>query len=169
MKILREVKRFFTSRRGSITVMMAILLPVILWATIFFENKMQARYILNQTQVVLDLATKGGAQTGVVMTGSGKPFCTIPYDASNPEQSGDHVAKKLLRENLPTLPQYAGDSILQQLNNNRIEGFNDPDLRASGFVSMKVTFKYRPSTPLFFSDYVFTVESTAKCQADTTP
>lgn len=164
IKMKSMFKRFFTGKEGTITVLLSVLFPVILWSTCYFENRMQARYIVNQAQTVMDLSTKGAAQTGKVITGAGKPFCTIPYDAGNPSQSGDHVAKKLLIENLDTLPEYAANSILQQLNNNKIEGFNDPDLRASGYVSMKMQFKYRPATPLLFNNYVFTLESTSKCQ-----
>ena len=151
---------------GDVTVMFAMLVPVLLWLTVYFENVMQARYIYNQTQTILDIATKGGASTGEAIVSNGEVFCTIPYDPSNPEYSGDHVAKKLLMENLDTLPEYAKNSILEQLNNNKIIGFDDPDLRAGGYVEMKVTFKYRPDTPLFFNQYKFTVSSTARCQAD---
>ena len=162
--VMQRVKHFLISSNGEIAVLMTFLLPIALWSTCYFENRMQARYILNQTQTIMDISTKGGAQTGKVVMGTGKPFCTIPYDAGNPEQSGDHVARKLLQENLNTLPEYAAKSIQEQLNSNRIEGFNDPDLRAGGYVSMKMTFRYRPDTPLFFNNYVFTLESTAKCQ-----
>lgn len=157
---------FLSNEDGDISIMFAILVPVLLWVTVYFENVMQARYILNQTQIVLDIATKGGAATGEAVDNNGSVFCTIPYNPSNPEYSGDHVAKKLLKENLDTLPEYAKNSILEQLNNNKIIGFNDPDLRAGGYVEMKVTFKYKPDTPLFFSQYKFTVSSTAKCQAE---
>lgn len=165
-RTIQQVKSFILDEDGDITVMFAMLIPVLLWVTVYFENVMQARYILNQTQTVLDVATKGGASTGEAVKSNGAVFCTIPYNSKNPEFSGDHVTKKLLKENLKTLPQYAQNSILEQLNNNKIIGFNDPDLRAGGFVEMKVTFKYRPDTPLFFNQYKFTISSTAKCQAE---
>lgn len=162
-----KIIAFMKDEDGDVTVMFAVLTPVLLWLTVYFENVMQARYILNQTQVVLDIATKGGAATGESIKNNGNVFCTIPYDPSNPEFSGDHVARKLLEENLGTLPEYVQESIMEELENNRIVGFNDPDLRAGGYVEMKVTFRYRPDTPLFFNQYKFTVSSTAKCQADT--
>lgn len=164
--VSREIKSLIRDEDGDITIMFAVLVPVLLWVTVYFENVMQARYILNQTQTVLDIATKGGAFTGEAVKSNGAVFCTIPYNPGDPENSGDHVAKKLLQENLHTLPQYVQDSIMTELNNNRIIGFNDPDLRAGGYVQMKVTFRYRPDTPLLFNKYKFTVSSTAKCQAD---
>lgn len=167
LKLKKEINNFLVDEDGDIAIMFAMIVPVLLWLMIYFENVMQARYIYNQTQTVLDLATKGAAFTGkVIETGNGKLTCTIPYDTSDKNFSGDHVAKKLLIENLDTLPNYVKNSILEQLNNNQIIGFNDPDLRAGGYVQMKVRFKYRPDTPLFFNHYVFTVSSTSKCEVD---
>lgn len=166
LTVMEGIQSLAKDEDGDISIMFAILVPVLLWVTVYFENLMQARYILNQTQTVLDIATKGGAFTGVAVKSNGAVFCTIPYNPSDPEFSGDHVVKKLLQENLHTLPQYVQDSIMSELNNNRIIGFNDPDLRAGGYVEMKVTFKYRPDTPLLFNQYKFTVSSTAKCQAE---
>lgn len=164
--IQSSIMTFLKDENGDITVLFAMLIPVLLFITVYFENEMQARYIFNQTQTVLDIATKGGASTGEAVKSNGSIFCTIPFNSGNPEQSGDHVAKKLLKENLKTLPSYVQASILEQLNNNKIIGFDDPDLRAGGYVEMKVTFKYRPDTPLLFNQYKFTVSSTSKCQAD---
>ncbi len=164
--MLDKILEFIRDEDGDITVMFAVLTPVLLWLTVYFENVMQARYIVNQTQTVLDIATKGAAATGEAVKNNGQVFCTIPYNPGNPNFSGDHVAEKLLRENLDTLPKYAKDSILNQLNNNKIIGFNDPDLRAGGYVEMKVTFNYRPDTPLMFNQFKFTISSTAKCQAE---
>lgn len=164
--IKEKVFEFLQDEDGDVSVMFAILVPVLLWVMVFFENTMQARYIYTQTQVVLDLATKAGAMTGEAVESNGAVFCTIPYDASNPEFSGDHVAEKMLKTNLNTLPDYVQASILNEFENHHIIGFNDPDLRAGGIVEMKVTFRYRPDTPLFFKNYKMTVSSTAKCQPD---
>lgn len=165
-KIKITIRNFITNEDGDVTIMFALLIPVLLYVTVYFENVMQARYVLNQTQTVLDLATKGGAATGEAVFSNGDTFCTIPYSPSNPEFSGDHVAKKLLKENMDTLPEYVQASIMEQLNTNKVIGFNDPDLRAGGYVELKVNFKYRPDTPLLFNQFRFTVSSTAKCQAE---
>lgn len=165
-KILSKLKAFHSDEEGDIAVMCALLLPVMLFLMVYFENEMQVRYVYTQTQTVFDLATRGAAMTGDAVESNGMVFCTIPYDPGNPEFSGDHVAKKLLSENITTLPQYVQDEIESMLNQGKIKGLNDPDLRAGGYVQMEATFKYRPNTPLFFQNYKITVSSTSKCEAE---
>lgn len=160
-----DIIDLLTAEDGNASVMVAVLLPVLLWCLLFFEAKMQARWLYTETQSILDISTLGGAQTGeIAATGKHKFVCTIPYDTANQNSSGYHVAVKLLKTNMSALPSSVQSSILQQLNANKISNLKDKSLWAQGYVSAKVTFKYNPGIPLFFRNYVITVESTSKCQ-----
>lgn len=166
VKFKKLANLFSCDNKGNITVMFVILLPVILWCLFFFESKMQARWVYVQTQSILDFATLGGAQTGQVETVAGGTedyVCSIPYDTSNPTQSGQHVTEYLLRENVQTLPDYVAESILTELDNGRIEGLTDYDIQRAGFMRLRVNFKYTPRIPVLFNQYSLTVESTSKC------
>lgn len=160
------VKNFWQDEEGDVAILFAFLVPVMLSLMVYFENQMQAQYIYTQTQTVLDMATRAGAMTGKAVKSktTGIKFCTIPYNAKDPDHSGDHVTKKMIQENISTLPKYVQNSITSQMNSGKVEGFNDPDLRAGGYVYIKITFKYKPSTPLFGQSYRFTVESSSKCE-----
>lgn len=150
---------------GNISIMMAVLLPAFLWLMAYFETEMQAKYIYNQTQFVMDMATRAGAATGEAVATQNATFCTIPYRPADTDNSGYHTAIKVLKDNASTLPAQIRDQLVDAADNRRIEDLNDTDLRASGVVEMKMTLYYTPKTPLFFSDYRFNVESTSRCQA----
>lgn len=164
-RIGREIKMFFQDETGNMTIVMAIIMPVFLWLTIYFENEMQAQYIYTQMQTVMDLATKAGATTGEAVQTQSSVFCTIPLNAGNPDFSGYHTAIKILQENLNTLPEDVQNQIQEQINTHKIRDLDDTDLRAAGYVEMKLDFTYHPSTPLFLNNYRFNLESTARCQA----
>lgn len=164
IKLKRMCSQFWNDEDGDICVVMAVLFPVILWLTLFFENEMQARYVYTQTQTVLDLATKAGATTGEAVQTDSSVFCTIPLNPSNPEYSGYHVAIKVLEENLDTLPEQVQEQIQLQIDTKQIEDLDNTDLRATGYVEMKMSFVYDSTTP-FFNNYRFHLSSSARCQA----
>ena len=166
LNIKKGLHTFWDDEDGDVAVLFAFLVPVMLSLMIYFENQMQATYIYNQAQTVLDLATRAGAMTGKAVKSktTGQKFCTIPYNTKDTDHSGDHVTRKMIQENISTLPKYVQESITKKLNSGDVEGFNDPDLRAGGYVYIKITFKYKPTTPLFGQSYKFTVESSSKCE-----
>ena len=161
-----KIKEFYTDETGNVSIMFAFLVPVLLYMTMYFEGEMQAKYIQQQAQMVLDIATKGAATTGEAVKSNGAVFCTIPYNPSNPEHSGDHVGTKLIEKNAHTLPKPVADELIHKLHSGQIKGFDNPDLRAGGFVEMQVTLHYKPENLLFSGTYKFTVKSTSKCDAD---
>ncbi len=156
---------FLRDESGNISVMMAILLPVFLWLMAYFETEMQAKYIYTQTQFVMDMATRAGAMTGEPVATQNAVFCTIPYRPGDTNNSGYHTAVKMLKDNADTLPKEVRNQIIEKADGRQIQDLNDTDLRASGYVEMKMTLYYTPKTPVFFSDYVFNVESSSRCQA----
>ena len=161
---------FMKSESGEISVMFAVLLPVLLWCIFFFEQKMQARYIYTQTQAVFDFATKAGADTGKVYQVNGnKPICVIPYNEDDPNNSGYHVAVAMLKDNIGTIPEYAANSILKNLEDNKIFGLKDAELSQGGYVNMSTTFTYQPSILVWYNNYRLKIESTARCQTYTLP
>jgi len=170
MKRENLIYRFMTSESGEVSIMFAVLLPILLWCVFFFEQKMQARYIYTQAQTVFDLATKAGADTGkVYQVNNNKPICIIPYNEHDPENSGYHVTVNLLKDNINTLPSYAANSILKKLEDNKIYGLKDAELSQAGYVNMSVTFDYQPPILLWYNNYRIKIESTARCQTYTLP
>lgn len=164
------MKKIVKSERGEIALMFVILLPIIIWCIFFFEQKMQARYIYTQTQSVFDLATKAGASTGkVYQTNNNKPICVIPYNEKDQNKSGYHVTVYLLKENIQTLPEYAANSILKKLEENKIYGLKDAELSSAGYVNMSVTFDYQPSVLIWYNNYRLKIESTSRCQPYSLP
>ena len=153
--------------KGSLSVMVAILLPVMLCMMIYFENVMEAQYVANETQAILDMSTKGAAETGDGIKVGSNVVCTIPYDEEDEENSGYHVAVKLLKKNIKALPISAQAEILDQLDSNSISGLNteDTDLWASGISKIDLTYSYTPTVPFFGTKYKISVESVAKCTA----
>ena len=154
---------FLKKENGSVTVMMVVLLPVLLWCLFFFESKMQARWIYTETQSILDFSTLAGASTGEGSKSTAGSVCSIPYNTSNKKNSGQHVAVELFKKNIKVLPAKVQESLLTELNEHKIEGLEDRDLQMAGYMQMKVSFKYKPNIPIFFSDYVFNVESVSHC------
>ncbi|WP_286146332.1 TadE/TadG family type IV pilus assembly protein [Ileibacterium valens] len=163
--IKTSFQNFLREEDGNISVMTAILLPVFLWLTAYFETEMQAQYIYTQTQFVLDMATRAGASTGEAVASSHNVFCTIPLNDSKPDQSGYHCAIQTLEDNLHTLPVEIQEQIQTQIDQHKIRDLEDTDLRAAGVVEMRMTLWYTPRLPVFFNRYVFYVESSSKCQA----
>lgn len=164
-KMKQEMQTFWHDEEGSISVVMVILLPVLLWLTSYFEDEMQARYVYTQMQTVMDLATKAGATTGEAVQTGNQVFCTIPYNPTKPDYSGYHVAVKVLQDNLNTLPQDVQNQIQELIDTKKIKDLDNTDTRAAGYVEMSIEFTYQPSTPLFFSHYVMNLSSSARCQA----
>lgn len=160
----QKILDFGHDESGSVAVWLTILLPVFLWLIAFFETQMQAQYVYQQAQTVMDLATRAGATTGEAIQSGSNVFCTIPYRPSDPEYSGYHTALKVLKENSSTLPEDTRQQILDQCLIG-IPDLNDPDLRASGYVEMKLDLTYNPNIPLLFHDYRFSMSSSSKCQA----
>ena len=154
---------FLKRENGNVTVMLVVLLPVFLWCLFFFESKMQARWIYTQTQSILDFSTLAGASTGEGSRSTAGTVCSIPYNTSDTSKSGQHVAVSLFKQNIKTLPQNVQTALLNELNSHRIVGLEDRDLQMSGYMQMKVSFKYKPNIPIFFSDYVFNIESVSRC------
>lgn len=156
--------KFFNREDGNVTVVLVVLLPVLLWSLFFFESKMQVRWIYTQVQSVMDFSTLAGANTGVTEKRGQEYVCSIPYSESDQNNSGYHVAVKLFKENIKTLPNSVQDELLAQLQAGNIEGLKDRNSQMAGFMPMDVTFKYRPNIPIFFRNYVVHVTSTSRCQ-----
>lgn len=165
MKKEKRKNWFIFGRRGQISIMMVLLVPSLLWLIFYFEGRMQARYVKDQTQVVLDIATKAGALTGIdYQIGNSKPICVIPYDEHDQNYSGYHVTKKMLLANLNTLPEDVANQLRQDAQSNKIEGMLDSDLAAGGYVSLAVTVEFKPKVALFFNNYRIKIQSTSKCE-----
>lgn len=163
-------RHFFQSFRkgesGNIAVMFAILFPVIMTAVIYFQNRIEVRYVTLETQAILDLSTTGAATTGVVyQTNNAKPFCTIPYLDST-SANGDTVAKNLLKANVKNLPKNARKSVLAELYAGRIDGLEDAEEYNGGYSRLKIKFSYTPQTKLFFNKYTINLKSSATCFPD---
>ena len=130
---------------------------------------MEVKYVVSETQSILDLSTRGAAMTGDGVKSGSNIICTIPYDETDEENSGYHVARKLLRSNLAerTLPQSAVDAIWKKVLDNSIEGFNtrDTDEWASGKAKIDITFSYKPTATLLGRKYRVHVVSISKCTA----
>ena len=166
--MLKKIKNFICSERGSISIVAVILLPILLWCLFFFESKMQVRWIYTQVQSVMDFSTLAGANQGTSEKAAGAKYaCTIPYDVSNQDKSGYHVTVKLFKENLSTLPKNIADELRQQVDSDEIIGLKDRDSQMAGYMYMQTSFKYPAKVKLFFNDYVIRVKSTSRCQPDT--
>ena len=162
-----KVSSLIKGERGSISVMLVTLLPAILGMMFYFENVMEAQYVSNETQAILDMATRGAAATGDGIKVGSNIVCTIPYDEDDEENSGYHVAVKLLKKNIKALPISAQADILEQLDDNSISGLNteDTDLWASGISKIDLTYSYTPTASFFGNKYRIHSESVAKCTA----
>lgn len=166
--MLKKIKNFICSERGSISIVAVILLPILLWCLFFFESKMQVRWIYTQVQSVMDFSTLAGANQGTSEKVAGAKYaCTIPYDVSNQDKSGYHVTVKLFKENLSTLPKNIADELRQQVDSDEIIGLKDRDSQMAGYMYMQTSFKYPAKVKLFFNDHVIRVKSTSRCQPDT--
>lgn len=157
---------FLKKEDGNVTVVLVVLLPVLLWCLFFFESKMQVRWIYTQVQSVLDFSTLAGANTGETQKSGTEYVCSIPYSVSEQTKSGYHVAVKLFKENVKTLPEEIKNELLAQLQSGDIEGLKDRDAQMGGYMIMTTSFKYKPNIPIFFRNYVVTVSSTSRCQPD---
>lgn len=158
------IKKLHTDERGSISVMLSLLFPMIVLLSIYQNGNWQANYIQVQTQIVLDLATLGGAETGTVTkVQNNMPSCSIPYNSANTEDSGYHVSYELLQYNARnTLPQ----EVIAQIVKPNIAGLQNWEEQASGYISIHTNFKYKAPLQLFFNRYVFNVSSTSRCQPE---
>lgn len=149
--------KLFKNENGSITVFFAIIFPVIIFLLLFIENKLQCQYIVNETQILLDMSTRAGAMEGQPITTGNSMFCTLGDNAPR-------EAKKMLETNLSynMLPQ----EVTNQLLNYDWKELDDPQLKASGIVKMEANFNYESTLP-FFSSNKFHITSTTQCQAYT--
>lgn len=151
---------------GSIAVFFAILFPVLMTTILFFENRMEVRYVTNETQAIMDLSTTGAATTGIVyQTNSAKPFCSIPYQDSR-HTDGATVAKNLLKTNTKNLPVNARNAILKEMNTGKIQGLDDAEEYNGGYARMSIKFSFSPRTHLFFNKYTIKLKSSATCYPD---
>lgn len=166
---VKPLKSFVKGEKASVSVLLIIMFPVIMTVMVFFENIMEVKYVVSETQSILDLSTRGAAMTGDGVKSGSNIICTIPYDETDEENSGYHVARKLLRSNLAerTLPQSAVDAIWKKVLDNSIEGFNtrDTDEWASGKAKIDLTFSYKPTATLLGRKYRVHVVSISKCTA----
>ena len=166
---VKPLKSFVKGEKASVSVLLIIMFPVIMTVMVFFENIMEVKYVVSETQSILDLSTRGAAMTGDGVKSGSNIICTIPYDETDEENSGYHVARKLLRSNLAerTLPRSAVDAIWKKVLDNSIEGFNtrDPDEWASGKAKIDLTFSYKPTATLLGRKYRVHVVSISKCTA----
>ena len=157
---VKPLKSFVKGEKASVSVLLIIMFPVIMTVMVFFENIMEVKYVVSETQSILDLSTRGAAMTGDGVKSGSNIICTIPYDETDEENSGYHVARKLLRSNL-------ADAIWKKVLDNSIEGFNtrDTDEWASGKAKIDLTFSYKPTATLLGRKYRVHVVSISKCTA----
>lgn len=167
--IVKPLKQFVKGDKAIASLLLILTFPVIMAMMIFFENIMEVKYVHSEVQTILDLSTRGAAMTGDGVKSGSNVICTIPYDEDDEENSGYHVARKLLRTNLyaGTLPRSASDSIWRQVLDETISGFNthDTDQWASGKARIDLTFSYTPTASFFGKKYRVHVVSIAKCTA----
>lgn len=152
--------------QGGIAVFFAVLFPVLMTTIIFFENRMEVRYVTIETQAILDLATTGASTTGIIyQTNDSKPFCSIPYNSST-KANGKDVAETLLRSNAGNLPSNAKAALLTQMTSGEIQGLDDEEEYNGGYSRLYVTYEYAPRTELFFNKYKISLKSSATCYPD---
>lgn len=161
-------KRLLADEEGNVSLLAAILIPALLLLILYYESEMEAVYVYNQTQFVLDMATRAGAGTGEAVTDGHMAVCTIPYIPEKPEESGYHVSVKVLQDNLHTLPAQIAAQIQTLIDSDAIQNFNDTDLRASGYVQMRMDLVYDSKIPLFIHQYHYSFLSSSRCQAEQT-
>lgn len=162
-----SIRSLISKDTGSISVMMVMMFPVLLGMMFYFENYMEAQYVSNETQAILDMSTKGAAATGDGIKVGSNIVCTIPYDEEDEENSGYHVAVKLLKKNIKALPVSAQAEILDKLDSDSISGLNteDTDQWASGISKIDLTYSYTPTHAFFGKKFRIHSESVAKCTA----
>lgn len=163
---MTQIKKFLLDDKGSISVGLSIIFPILILFMLFTKQSWQAHYIRIETQAILDFATLGAAETGEAETVHGEAYCSIPYDESNQLYSGNHVSKYLIRENMHVLPTQLQGQLIDELTGNRMEGLANWELQQTGYMNLKVDLRYRVPLSLFYSQYTFHIESTSRCQPD---
>lgn len=84
MKTQQNVRKnsLAKAKKGAISVAFAILLPILLNVCTYFCGRMEARFIAAEVQNLMDISTKAGASTGIIITRTvnGKEYsnCVIP-------------------------------------------------------------------------------------------
>lgn len=163
---MRHFIDFFKNEEGSITVGMSILFPILILFVLYTEQTWQAHYIRIETQAILDFATLGAAETGEATELKGKKYCSIPYNTSDTLYSGNHVAKYLIKENMHNLPSSLQQQLTNEMEGNKMQGLADWTMQQTGYMNLRVNLKYRVPLKIFYSQYNFSIESTARCQPD---
>lgn len=159
------MKKFLLDESGSISVGLSLIFPILILFTLYTEVIWQAHYIRIETQAILDFAVLGAAETGVATEDiGGGYYCYIPYDANDSNYSGMHVAKYLIQENLHVLPTVLQNDIQDMLNNESIYGLHNYPVQQNGYMNLRLNLSYRNPLNLFFNQYKFNIESTARCQ-----
>lgn len=168
---LPQLKVFVRGSKAATTILCAMLFPVLLNLMIYFENVMEVKYVSTETQALMDFAVKGAATTGKGVKAGDDILCMIPYDDEDKENSGYHVARKIIRTNLfvnsGNLPENARASIWAKITDDEIDGFNtkDTDVWASGKAKIDLTYSYQPTRGFFGQTYRVHTVSVAKCYA----
>ena len=161
-----KFKEFLLDDGGNVSVGLSIVFPILILFMFFTEQRWQAHYIRVESQAILDFATLGAAETGEAKTIKGQAYCVIPYDESNQLYSGNHVSKYLIEENMHVLPTQLQNQLTSELAGNKMEGLANWELQQTGYMNLKVDLRYRVPLNLFYSQYIFHLESTSRCQPD---
>lgn len=161
------MKNFLLDESGSISVGLSLIFPILVLFALFTEVRWQAHYIRIETQAILDFAVLGAAQTGIATEDvGGEYYCYIPYDEGDVTYSGTHVSKYLIEENLHVLPTVLQEDVQNMLNSNSIYGLHNYPVQQNGYMNLELQLNYRNPLNLLFNQYVFNIESTARCQPD---
>lgn len=164
------MKKFIMNENGNMTVSFSLLTPFIIFYFLWVVSTWQANYIQLQIKSVLDLATLGGASTGISekagssIGGSYIPIVGGDYGSEVSEYGAD-VAKHLLEMNAyNTLPKSVADQLVSQTK-DFWSSKEEIDYQNAGIMHVKVeNIKYRTLVPVLTENWNFTIESSAVCQ-----
>ena len=164
------MRGFFSDENGNMTVSFSLITPFIIFYFLWVVSTWQAMYIQMQTKAVIDIALLGGATTGVAIkqgntasAGSYIPIVGGEYGAYN--EYGSDVATNLIRDNAySTLPKSLADQLVKQTK-GYWQDATEINYQLGGIMHFKAeNIKYRSLVPVLFSNWNFTIESTARCQ-----
>lgn len=170
--IANDCKSILREEDGNISTAMTILLPVILLLLVFFETRMQARYIYIETKSIFDFAVLAGADEGKTVKDSvgNIPACTIEPKA------GKAAVKRVLEMNIVNpkvgtdstkLPAQIRQQIYDAYKNDKITGMTDRTSYMGGYAHLQMTVRNsNSSVPVIrriFNSYRITIDSTARC------
>ena len=165
------MKDFLKNDEGNVTVAFSLLVPLLLFYFLWIVSTWQARYVQLQTKAVIDFAVLGGATTGIALETNGSysgtyiPIYGDEYGAYN--EYGSDVATELLSTNAyNTLPKSVADQLVDQAR-GYWQTADEIFYQQGGYMHFRAEdIKYRSLLPVLVDNWNFTIESTARCQAE---